>query len=128
MGVWLERHTHTHTVKVAEQNKCEVTGLLRNSRSPIEKHAVCVCVQRDCVHPAVEIYCSLLVYGRQEQTAHLPSDGRRRRAEDRAVHHHSLPLHRRVVLPILGQNHGGQICERQNLIINLRLLEKQRMP
>lgn len=43
--------------------------------------------------------------------AHLPSDSRRRRAEDVAVHHHSIPLHSRVILPLLGQNHGGQICK-----------------
>lgn len=63
------------------------------------------------MHPTAEIYCSLLVFGRQEQSAHLPSDSRRRRAEDFAVHHHSLPLHGSVILPFIGQNHGGQICK-----------------
>lgn len=55
------------------------------------------CIWRNCVHQPVEIYCSLLV---KECSVHLPSDCRRRRAEDLAVHHHSLPLHGGVFLPV----------------------------
>lgn len=74
-----------------------------NSRPQIKKH----CIQSDCVH---QLRSTALCWFTQPAT--LPSDSRRRRAEEPAVHYHSLPLHSRVILPVCSQNHGCQICKK----------------
>lgn len=67
------------------------------------------------VHPVVEIYRPLLLQGRIEWPLHPPSDCGGRRAEDIAVHHHSLPFDGGVILALFCENRWRQICKAEDV-------------